>query len=161
MKIRIFGVLALVLSGLSCPSLAEAHNLHNMSIAVHSGGEATPLGSFTLDDIEDDPLREFPWQVSLSFDGDNGDLDFTLTILDTVLLIEEHVAFNFQQIHPSLDDGDLDLFLVNAPGGDNSIRFSGVISAVHVPEPSTFAFVLIAALFVPLGARGIQRRSGL
>jgi len=168
-KIRIFGVLALVLSNLGFPSLAKAtdgsvhnDNLHQLSIALHVAGEVTPLGSFALDGIEEDPIREFPWQVSLSFEPNFPHtvvIDFTVRILHTTLDIEETVAFNFQEIHATLDDGDLDLFLVNAPGGDSFVRFGGVLSAVHVPEPSTLALLLLSALFAPFGARAAQNRN--
>jgi len=52
-----------------------------------------------------------------------------------------------------LGDDDVDLFLVNAPGGDNSVRFGGVLTVAHVPEPSTFALGLLAALCIPFRTR--------
>jgi len=175
MTIRIFGVLAL-LANLSFPSLVEAGPHVRVFdgvilISRYADDEVYPLGIFTLDDINDDPIREFPWQVSLSFDRNEVfdpnfphtiAIDFTVTILNlnTTLLIEENLSLNFQEIHASLDDGDLDLFLVNAPGGDNSVRFGGVLSAAHVPEPSTLAILLLATLFAPLSARAARNRNG-
>jgi len=87
------------------------------------------------------------WSDLLSTDRSPGDGDHSDWI-------------NLVSVSHSIDDGDLDLFLVNAPGGDSFVHVIGVLTAVHVPEPSTFALVLLAALGIPFRTRIAQKRSG-
>jgi len=126
--------------------------------------------------------HEYPWQVGINRSRGDGhkdwidllssnlsrDVDPIFIFPHTVVIdftirttLDEELTLNFAEYRPTLgDDGDLDLYLVNAPGGDNSFRFGGFLAATSIPEPSTLALVLFATLCVPFRRRCVQSKNG-